>query len=377
VSAGPTRRLRLIRASVGGYLNRMSSAEWYRGVVAGTGRGPVAWAARAALWWARLPYAAGVGVRNWRFDRDPKRAARVAVPVVCVGNLTLGGTGKTVAAEYVAGFYRELGRQVVLVSRGYGSDGGPNDEAMVLEENLPDVPHLQGADRLAVAGAAVEELEADVIVLDDGFQHRRLHRDLDVVLLDATRPVTREYLFPRGVLREPVNSLRRAGFVLFTRCDQAERLDEQRAWLAKAFPHLQHATTAHAPISLIGPDGAEDLGQLAGKCVAVFSGIGHPPAFVRTVRQLGATVAATREFPDHHPYTRDDVDDLSRWAAALPSEVDTVLTTQKDWVKLRVGELGGRRLRAVRVGLKVIEGEEAFQATLGAVLGDQTTEASE
>ena len=265
-----------------------------------------------------------------------------------------------------------------LVSRGYGgTEGGPNDEAMVLEENLPDVPHLQGADRVAVANAAVEELEADVIVLDDGFQHRRLHRDLDVVLLDATRPVTQEYLFPRGLLREPVGSLKRAGFVLITRCDQAERLDEQRAWLAKVFPYLPHATTAHAPVSLVGPDGSEDVTAVSGKSVAVFSGIGHPPAFTRTVEQLGATVAAAREFPDHHRYSREDVDDLTRWADALPAEVDTVLTTQKDWVKLRVGDLGGRKLRAVRVGLKVIDGEEAFQQKLRAVLGEQTSEVSE
>jgi len=352
----------------------VSSAEWYRGVIDGRRRGPLAWATRAALWWARLPYAVGVGVRNFRYDRNRRLAGRVPVPVVCVGNLTLGGTGKTVAAEYVAGFYRDLGRQVALVSRGYGGrDGGPNDEAMVLEENLPDVPHLQGADRVAVANAAVEELEAELIVLDDGFQHRRLFRDLDVVLLDATRPVTREYLFPRGVLREPIGGLRRAGFVLFTRCDQvpAEELASQRAWLARVFPNLPHATTAHAPVELVGPDGAEGLDQLAGKSVAVFSGIGHPPAFVRTVQQLGATVTAEREFPDHHPYTREDVDDLNRWAASLPAEVELVLTTQKDWVKLRVGELGGRKLRAVRVGLKVHEGEEAFQQKLRAVLGER------
>lgn len=354
----------------------MSKGEWFRGVIDGRRRGPVAWAARVALWWARLPYALGVGVRNWRFDRNPKRAGRVPVPVVCVGNLTLGGTGKTVAAEYVAAFYRELARQVVLVSRGYGGDGGPNDEAMVLEENLPEVPHLQGADRVAVANAAVEELEADVIVLDDGFQHRRLGRDLDVVLLDATRPVTREYLFPRGLLREPVGGLKRAGFVLFTRCDQAEpeALAEQRRWLAERFPELKHATTAHAAVELLGTDGSEEVGGLKGQSVAVFSGIGHPPAFVRTVEQLGATVAASREFPDHHPYTREDVDDLTRWAVGLPAEVTTVLTTQKDWVKLRVGELGGRRLRAVRVGLRFVDGEGLFRETLRGVLGEQPTE---
>lgn len=350
----------------------MQSADWYHGVIAGTRRGPLAWAARAALWWARLPYAAAVGVRNWRFDRNPARAGRVPVPVVCVGNLTLGGTGKTVAAEYVAAFYRDLGQQVALVSRGYGSDGGPNDEAMVLEENLPDVPHLQGADRLAAATAAVEELEAELIVLDDGFQHRRLHRDLDVVLLDATRPVDREYLFPRGTLREPVGSLKRAGFVLFTRCDQAEggEVERQRAWLAKAFPGLPLATTVHAPVELLGPDGAEHVGGVNGKAVAVFSGIGHPPAFVRTVQQLGATVTASREFADHHPYSREDVEGLNRWAAALPPEVETVLTTQKDWVKLRVGELGGRRLRAVRVGLLFVDGEDAFRARLQSALGE-------
>jgi tetraacyldisaccharide 4'-kinase len=320
-----------------------------------------------------------MGVRNWRYDRHPKLMTRVPVPVVCVGNLTVGGTGKTVVAEYVARVLRELDRQVVLVSRGYGTTNGPSDEAMVLEENLPDVPHLQGADRVAVANAAVEELEADVIVLDDGFQHRRLHRDLDVVLLDATQPVTSEYLLPRGTLREPVTELRRAGFVLFTRCDQTDptRLDTQRSWLAKQFPTLPTATTVHSPIELISPDGTDEIGTVGGKKVAVFSGIGHPPAFIRTVEQLGATIVATREYPDHHPYSRHDVDELNRWATDLPSEVGLILTTQKDWVKLRVGELGGRPLRAVRVGLRFLDGEESFRNALQSVLGVVPVEGSE
>lgn len=358
----------------------MAAGQWYRGVIDGRRRGFPAWAARAALWWVRIPYGAGVAVRNWHFDQNRDKAARVPVPVVCVGNLTVGGTGKTVAAEYVAAAFREFGRQVALVSRGYGGkDDGPNDEAMVLEENLPDVPHLQGADRVAVANAAVEELESDVIVLDDGFQHRRLHRDLDVVLLDATRPITGEYLFPRGRLRESIGGLSRAGFVLFTRCDQVSEgeLNVQREWLKKQFPNLPHATTVHAPVGLIGPDGTEDCPTVAGKSVAVFSGIGHPPAFVKTVEQMGATVVAHREFPDHHPYSREDVDDLEQWASELPADVQLILTTQKDWVKLRVGELGGKPLRAVRVGLKFLDGEEAFRAKLRGVLGEQFTGAAE
>src|SRR5205085_12695040 len=115
---------------------------------------------------------------------------------------------------------------------------GRNDEAMVLEENLPDVPHLQDPDRVAAATLAVEELESELLVLDDAFQHRRLHRDLDVVLIDATMPPARDYLFPRGTLREPAGSLRRAGVIVLTRCDQVDagEVEEIRNWLARRFP---------------------------------------------------------------------------------------------------------------------------------------------
>src|SRR5207302_2950723 len=137
-----------------------------------------------------------------------KERRKAPVPVVSVGNLTVGGTGKTPCVEHVARFYRGHDLRVAILSRGYGSAAGRNDEAMVLEENLPDVPHLQGPDRAALAATAVEELEAELLVLDDGFQHRRLHRDLDVVLIDATWPVNRDYQFPRGTLREPAGGLR-------------------------------------------------------------------------------------------------------------------------------------------------------------------------
>jgi tetraacyldisaccharide 4'-kinase len=150
-----------------------------------------------------VPYGLAVRVRNWLYDRGWKRVVRAAVPVVSVGNLTLGGTGKTPCVEYVARFYRRLDLRVAILSRGYGSRAGRNDEALVLEENLPDVPHLQGPDRAALAAIGVEELESEILVLDDGFQHRRLARDLDLVLIDATEPWGYGYLFPRGLLREP------------------------------------------------------------------------------------------------------------------------------------------------------------------------------
>jgi tetraacyldisaccharide 4'-kinase len=292
------------------------------------------------------------------------------VPVICVGNLTLGGTGKTVVAEYVARFYRDRNRTVAILSRGYGGDGRPNDEALVLEENLPDVPHLQGADRVSLANTAVEELESEVLILDDGFQHRRLYRDLDVVLIDTTRPLADEYLFPRGLLREPISSLKRAVVAVFTRCDQvpAEELRQQVEWLKRRFPQLPICLTRHEPISLIGAEAqTADVSELQGKSVVAFCGLGNPESFRRTVTDLGATVTDFRTFPDHHPYTRDDVENLGAWAASTPADT-IVVTSQKDWVKLRVGELGGRKLWAVRVGLTVIGGKEVLHQKLESVV---------
>lgn len=344
----------------------MSRADRFHALIRGDARGPGASLARAALWWSRLPYGAAVWGRNRAFDHGWKKAIRVPVPVVSVGNLTLGGTGKTPCVESIARFYRELGLAAAILSRGYGADAGPNDEAMVLEENLPDVPHLQGRDRVELAMTAVQELESEVLVLDDGFQHRRLARDLDIVLLDATRPLADEYLFPRGMLREPVGSLRRAGVIVLTRCDQAgqESVARQREWLAERFPQMPIATSVHTPVELIGTEGRTiAVEELRSQPVAAFCGIGNPDAFHRTLADLGANVVAFRTFADHHPYTRADVDDLQTWASALPPDA-VIATTQKDFVKLRVAEFAGRPLWAVRIGMRFPNGEAALHERL-------------
>ena len=321
-------------------------------------------ATRAGLRLASWPYRLGVWWRNRAFDRGRRQVHRAAVPVVSVGNLTLGGTGKTPCVEWVARFFRERDVQVAIVSRGYGSEAGRNDEAMVLEENLPDVPHYQDADRFAAAERAVEESESELLVLDDGFQHRRLHRDLDIVLIDVTCPPTRDYLFPRGTLREPASSLRRAGAILLTRCDQvpATEIETIREWLRHRWPNTPVATTEHRPVELTGCDGARaSVETLAGKPVGAFCGIGNPAAFRHTLETLGATVASFRAFPDHHAYTAADVQSLTRWAETLPAGA-VIATTQKDWVKLRVPDIAGRPLWAVRIGLTFRDGEAAFAA---------------
>lgn len=336
--------------------------EWYRAVIRGERRGPLAMLARGALRVASWPYRLGVNWRNRRFDLGKRAIHRAAVPVVSIGNLSLGGTGKTPCVEYVAKFYRELGVQVAILSRGYGADAGPNDEAMVLEENLPDVPHLQGADRSALADAAVEELEAELLVLDDGFQHRRLHRDLDIVLIDATGPPHRDWLFPRGTLREPASSLKRANAILLTRCDQVSEgeVNAIREWLTSRAPGVPVATTEHRPVA----------NELKGATVGAFCGIGNPESFRRTLESLGAMVTEFRTFPDHHAYTREDVDNLLSWAERLPPHA-VVTTTQKDWVKLRLEELSGRPLHTVKIEMTFIQGETVFREVLSRMASKQ------
>jgi tetraacyldisaccharide 4'-kinase len=343
--------------------------ETYRAVIRGERRGPLASLARAGLRIASWPYGLAVRLRNRRYDRGRRTIHRAAVPVVSVGNLSLGGTGKTPCVEYVARFYRDLGIRVAILSRGYGANAGPNDEALVLEQNLPDVPHLQGADRSSLADAAVEELDAELLVLDDGFQHRRLHRDLDIVLIDATSPPHRDALFPRGTLREPVSSLKRADVILLTRCDQVSEAELKtiRDWLSQRASGVPIATSVHGVACLgkiiPGKPGEMSGNILKGQTVAAFCGIGNPGSFRKTVEGLGATVTAFREFTDHHAYTRTDVESLREWVAQFPADT-WILTTQKDQVKLRLPELAGRELWAVEIGLQVKDGDAAFHEAL-------------
>src|SRR5262249_29585071 len=238
------------------FLRLRLSSDYYRALVRGDLRGPWPGVLRGLLRAASLPYGCGVWLRNALYDRGWKHVRRAAVPVVSVGNLTLGGTRKTPCVEDRAPVFREQDVRVAILSRGYGAAEGANDEALVLEENLPDVPHLQGADRAELATVAVEELDSELLLLDDGFQHRRLGRDLDVVLVDATDPWGQGCLFPRGLLREPRRSLRRAGAVVVTRRDQVDeavrgRLREEVVRLA---PSAVVAEAVHGPVELVNSE---------------------------------------------------------------------------------------------------------------------------
>ncbi len=341
------------------------SGEKYRALVKGRrGLGPAL--SRLGLRAASVPYGCVVWLRNRLYDRGGYRIFRANAPVVSVGNLTLGGTGKTPCVEYVTRYFREQHRRVAILSRGYGGNAGRNDEALVLEDNLPDVPHFQGADRVRLASQAVAERVSDVLVLDDGFQHRRLARDLDLVLIDATDPWGQGYLFPRGLLREPAAELRRASVVMLTRCNQVEtsergRLREAITRLAPKAPLVE---SDHRPMELVGLDRAvAGLDRLREQPVIAFSGIGNPGAFRQTLIDLGANVIGWRTFPDHHRYSGKDVEELRAWADSQPADC-LMATTQKDLVKIRETQWGGKELWAVRIQLHLESGEKEFHQKL-------------
>ncbi len=321
---------------------------------------------RGALWTLSVPYHWATLARNGLYDRGWKASWRAPVPVVSVGNLTLGGTGKTPCVEHLARWFRRQQCRVAILSRGYGSRRGRNDEALVLERNLPDVPHLQGPDRVALARVAVEQLESEILVLDDGFQHRRLARDLDIVLIDATAPWGHDYLFPRGLLRESLSSLRRAGVIVLTRCDQVTTADRGRirSRIARLAPETPVVETTHRPMALVNGDREEQsLDILQQQPVVAFCGIGNPEGFRKTLIGLGVRLERFRAFPDHHAYTRDDIETLDGWTGQHGPQAVAV-TTQKDLVKIRKSRLGDRPLWALRIQLSIDQGQELLDAQL-------------
>jgi tetraacyldisaccharide 4'-kinase len=325
---------------------------------------------RLALLAAAPVYGLGMRIRNAAYDRGWKRSRCAALPVVSLGNLTTGGTGKTPFAAFVARWYRERGMRVCFISRGYGGDGGGvNDEALVLDALCPDVPHLQDPDRVAAARVAREELDSQLLILDDGFQHRRLARDLDILLIDATNPWGFGHLLPRGLLREPLSSLGRADIVVITRVDQVSReaVSAIQRDVARFSPQAEVAEVAFPPVRLLdGAGQTAELASLSGSSVAALCGIGNPVAFRTSIERLGWRVADFRTFPDHHNYTRADIEELECWSSGLA--VEAVICTQKDLVKIALERLGNHRLWAIEIGAQVISGAERLYARLDDVL---------
>jgi tetraacyldisaccharide 4'-kinase len=342
---------------------------------------------------AELLFRAGAALRGALYARGILSVERAGVPVVSIGNLAVGGAGKTPVAMAVAGRLLARGRRVAVLSRGYGaargdarvvSDGARvlldaaegGDEPVLLARRLPGVAVLCGPRRAALAHAAVAELGADALLLDDGFQHRALARDLDVVVLDASSPFGNGRLLPAGPNREPRGALARAGLVWLSRVDQAEptAVEALRA-LAREATGREPVESRHAPLDVVDGRLVRGLGPgaLRGRRVLLLAGIGRPGGFRGTVAALGAEIAAERIFPDHHRFSKGDLEEVRRAADAARCEL--VVTTEKDAVRLDPAAAADPRIVAVRIEAEVTRGGDVLDAALDAVLGSRAATA--
>ncbi|TWU42721.1 tetraacyldisaccharide 4'-kinase [Novipirellula artificiosorum] len=340
----------------------------FRAIMSGERKGLLASLMRTGLSIGSVPYRIAIARRNRSYDTGRSEIHRCGVPVISVGNLTTGGTGKTPVVCFLAKWFRAQGIRVAIVSRGYGrGENDANDEALELHARLPDVPHVQDADRVEAARIAVEELETELILMDDGFQHRRLHRDLDVVVIDATEPFGFGHLLPRGLLREPIVSLRRADIVILSRCDsvsdQAIQRIEQRVQQANARVPIVHSS--HTPTRLLEyPNREMPIDSLRGRNIAVVSAIGNPAAFAETLRGCGANLVDSRTLPDHDAYSPDTVQAIRQWARSLGDAVSMIVCTHKDLVKLCTDNLGGVPVAALLIELRLLSDPAPWESRL-------------
>jgi tetraacyldisaccharide 4'-kinase len=346
----------------------MPSEAAFLEIVSGRRRDWAAMMARGGLACAEPCYAAVAAFRNSLFDLGWKRSRSAGEVVVSVGNLTTGGTGKTPVVGAVVEELRRRGLRPGIASRGYRSlDDAGNDEKRVLDLLCPGAPHVQNRDRVAAAIELVEK-GVNAVVLDDGFQHRRLRRDLDLVLVDATNPWGYGHLLPRGLLRESVRGLRRAGLVIVTRADLVSADDRDRiCGVVRQHTAAPFVTSRFIPHGLRARAGeTEACDSWNGRRVVAFCGIGNPAAFRATLDRIGLALPThtVTAFPDHHHYTADDLTRLVAEAEATHAEA--LVCTLKDLVKLPPIEMT-LPIVAVEIGFDILDGAEAWKAALDRV----------
>lgn len=306
---------------------------------------------RMALYAASLAYGRGVALRNALYDRGVFHVSHLSRPVISIGNITVGGTGKTPCVIMIAKMLQAKGRRPAVVSRGYGgksispvnvvSDGEKillpaatsGDEPLLIARSLPGVCVLTGPKRAITGRAAIERFGADVIVCDDAFQHRQIHRDVNLVLLDDQRPLGNGHLLPRGELREHPEGLARADAFLLSRANLTKSADPDIIAIAAArkLPVFRSIHRADA-VSNIGSKEELPLNALRGKRVCAFCGIAKPDAFKDTLLAAGADVVSFNPFPDHHPFGRRDLEDLMYSFRSFNAAY--LMTTQKDAMRL-------------------------------------------
>jgi tetraacyldisaccharide 4'-kinase len=309
-------------------------------------------------------YGGAVKLRRIFYKNGILISKRLSCPIISIGNITVGGTGKTPMAIYVAQVVKNLGYKVAIISRGYKgkaeklggivSDGKvllmtpeiAGDEPYLMANKLKDVPVIVGKNRFNAGRLAIEKFDPDVIVLDDGFQHLMLQRDLDVVLLDYHRPLGNGHLLPRGVMREPVSALLCADAIILTKSDTMNdsktsplikklHSNKKRKPVYRSFHHPYVYKIMNRETITVEQNMHEAVRQnsdcIKGRTVFAFSGLADNHGFLRTLESFKCHVSGFMEFPDHHPYSDTDLKSIS--AAAKKSMSECIITTEKDYVR--------------------------------------------
>ena len=289
------------------------------------------------------------------------RRAKLSIPVISVGNITWGGTGKTPLVIELAKMIQRLGKRPAVLTRGYGSD-----EWKEITSNLPGVPVGVGKNRALSGSGIVSRNEADIILCDDAFQHWPLKRDWDIVAINAAEPFGNGRLIPAGMLREPLSSLSRAQTLVLTHADRVghDQLEALKAKLLKEAPHAGWVEAVHEPVCFfqVSSGKPQNTEAFRGKKAVAFCAVGAPRLFMDTLKSLGIEILKGFEFPDHHAFTPRDVVEMLHFMQT--NGVQTIITTEKDLSRNPV--LMKERLDpwVLKVKLKFVSGEEALNARL-------------
>ncbi len=322
----------------------MSLKGYFRNLVSGKRRGMLDRLVLALLAVLSVPYGLVVRLRALAYGTGIFRVKQLNRPVISVGNLTVGGTGKTPMVALVARLLMSRGKRVAVISRGYGGslEGGMHivsdgkrvllsaaeagDEPVHLATTVPGLMAVIGTDRYAAGLLAQERLNPDIFILDDGFQHLRLHRDLNILLMDCRAPLGNGLVLPAGLLREPPAALKRADLVVYTRCTDAK--------IPTIHGTIPSCRAGHvlAGVELLPSGERQPFTILHGRRGVAFAGIADPDAFFVSLREEGVDLAATVSFGDHCPYGEEEVARLM--AASRTAGADFLITTGKDTVKL-------------------------------------------